>query len=160
MGSSSSQPPRSIAKRSLFEEASKSSSLKRILVRDEVVEPESNTCFFLGEEQNELQESSEEDLIGFKSESHSESSSSRLIKESNATPASFTEQMYLCVAISVVAILYVSLIALESQWTNHASACLQQHNCFTFQLQTTQTTDSTTLRELWFGFETTLPFTS
>ncbi|XLR33487.1 hypothetical protein HN51_042760 [Arachis hypogaea] len=53
-----------------------------------------------------------------------------------SSTASFTEQMYLCVAISVVAILYVSLIALESQWTNHGGAWLHQDN-YNFRLQTT-----------------------
>ncbi|XLR40766.1 hypothetical protein HN51_018954 [Arachis hypogaea] len=53
-----------------------------------------------------------------------------------SSTASFTEQMYLCVAISAVAILYVSLIALESQWTNHGGAWLYQDN-YNFPLQTT-----------------------
>lgn len=38
----------------------------------------------------------------------------------------FTEQIYLCVAISVLVVLYVFLLVLESPWSNHGVAWLQQ----------------------------------
>ena len=79
------------------------------------------------------------------------------------TPASFTEQVYLCVAISVVVVLYVSLVALESQWTNHGCAWLQQDCSFPVLTESVLTLVSNPEAEglnpgrevgkLWFGFE-------
>lgn len=42
----------------------------------------------------------------------------------------FTEQMYLCVAISVLLVLYVFLLVLDSPWSNHGCAWLQQDYSF------------------------------
>lgn len=42
------------------------------------------------------------------------------------TLASFTEQMYLCLAISILVILYVLLLALDSPWTNKGVSLMLQ----------------------------------
>jgi hypothetical protein len=42
------------------------------------------------------------------------------------TQANFTEQIYLCLAISILVILYVFLLVLDSPWTNHGVSLLQQ----------------------------------
>ncbi|KAJ1424433.1 hypothetical protein SESBI_11623 [Sesbania bispinosa] len=48
------------------------------------------------------------------------------------TPASFTEQMYLCLAISVLVLLYVFLLALDSPWSNHGVASCYKIAAFRF----------------------------
>ncbi|KAK7261601.1 hypothetical protein RIF29_27916 [Crotalaria pallida] len=44
--------------------------------------------------------------------------------------ANFTEQLYLSLAISILVILYVFLLALESPWSNHGVAWLPQDCTF------------------------------
>ncbi|KAK7325066.1 hypothetical protein VNO77_29124 [Canavalia gladiata] len=53
--------------------------------------------------------------------------------------ASFTEQIYLCLAISMVVVLYVFLLALDSSWSNQGVFLLQRDCSFTLLTQSTLT---------------------
>jgi len=52
------------------------------------------------------------------------------------TQANFTEHIYLCLAISVLVVLYVFLLVLDSPWTNHGVSWLQQDCSFSIFTET------------------------